>query len=210
MKRGVARALALIALHVLDCELDDSLPRTSRWGAERELWTIQRGSAAATLAGVANSLPLRQHSSEESTEAAKGSSNARAMRLSCCERIRDRFFLAEGFSLESRPGPGLHSADGKPSLARRRRVSSPRAPASLSELSEGDGDSKGGRKDGSELERARRTKAGAFTTEARFAYSSVLFESSKWVRPGCTLAIIDTKQLEVSELFNSRVSFESR
>mmetsp|Transcript_50634 Transcript_50634/g.151406 ORF Transcript_50634/g.151406 Transcript_50634/m.151406 type:complete len:351 (-) Transcript_50634:1135-2187(-) len=72
------------------------------------------------------------------------------------------------------------------------------------------GDSDGGRDVGSETARGRRTTMGAFTTDARLAYSSVLLESSKWSLPGCTLAIIETRQSDRSDPFRSSVSLESR
>mmetsp|Transcript_8288 Transcript_8288/g.22122 ORF Transcript_8288/g.22122 Transcript_8288/m.22122 type:complete len:200 (-) Transcript_8288:763-1362(-) len=72
------------------------------------------------------------------------------------------------------------------------------------------GDSEGGQKPGSEAALVGRTSTGAFTRDARFAYSRVLLESSKWSRPGCTLAIMDTRQSDVSEPLRSSVSLESR
>mmetsp|Transcript_17945 Transcript_17945/g.46283 ORF Transcript_17945/g.46283 Transcript_17945/m.46283 type:complete len:338 (-) Transcript_17945:669-1682(-) len=47
-------------------------------------------------------------------------------------------------------------------------------------------------------------------TDARLAYSRVLFESSKCKRPGCTLAIIATRPSHVSEPLSMSVSLESR
>lgn len=58
-----------------------------------------------------------------------------------------------------------------------------RSPPGLAGVDEG-GDSDGGLDAGNEAARARRTRTGAFITEARLAYSSVLLESSKWVPPG--------------------------
>mmetsp|Transcript_7100 Transcript_7100/g.12645 ORF Transcript_7100/g.12645 Transcript_7100/m.12645 type:complete len:231 (-) Transcript_7100:22-714(-) len=56
---------------------------------------------------------------------------------------------------------------------------------------------------------SRRTTTGALRMDVLFAYSSVLFESSKCSRPGCTLAIMDTSPPLISELLSNSVSFES-
>mmetsp|Transcript_78957 Transcript_78957/g.226279 ORF Transcript_78957/g.226279 Transcript_78957/m.226279 type:complete len:244 (+) Transcript_78957:371-1102(+) len=77
-------------------------------------------------------------------------------------------------------------------------------PGELGGLSDGRREGKDTRADGC------RTNVGALMTEARFAYSKVLFESSKCSLPGCTLAIIETRQSEVRELLSNKVSLESR
>mmetsp|Transcript_73324 Transcript_73324/g.218866 ORF Transcript_73324/g.218866 Transcript_73324/m.218866 type:complete len:289 (+) Transcript_73324:379-1245(+) len=55
-----------------------------------------------------------------------------------------------------------------------------------------------------------RRRGAHLTVEARLAYSSVLLESSKCVRPGCTFAIIATSPSPVREALSIRVSLESR
>mmetsp|Transcript_36420 Transcript_36420/g.83677 ORF Transcript_36420/g.83677 Transcript_36420/m.83677 type:complete len:246 (-) Transcript_36420:976-1713(-) len=82
--------------------------------------------------------------------------------------------------------------------------------ASASSAPRGDGFACERRPSGMDGGTSRRTTTGALRMDVLFAYSRVLFESSKCSRPGCTFAIMETSPPLMRELLSSSVSFESR
>lgn len=159
------------------------LPRRTAEGLV-VLWSLWASphEARSTLAEAARARPVPWRRADRSEVDVRN--------LAAPERVL-RLPLDMGLSLSH-----SSTADGRPSSVRRRlatasaRLMGTAAGAGAGpspSRSEGDrhgdgdggGDSDGGRDAGSEAARPRRTSTGAFTMEARFAYSSVLFESSK-------------------------------